>query len=137
MEEVGEIRAQIVDDSAAMRGAIRDLMRSLQGCVVGGEGANGVEALELARALRPTLVVMDVHMPVLGGLEAMRRLLSEAPGTPVVLVTSALEPEVRDAALRYGAVAILEKGSELWAGLSAIVSQLLPVPSATVPRNIG
>lgn len=137
MELVGEVRVLLVDDSAPMREAIRDLVRSLQGCVVVGEGANGVEALELARALRPTLVVMDVHMPVLGGLEAMRLLLGEAPGTPVVLVTSVLEPEVRDAALRYGAVAILEKGSELWARLSAIVSQLLPVPSATVSRNIG
>ncbi len=69
--------------------------------------------------------------------EAMRRLLREAPGTPVVLVTSALEPEVREAALRYGAVAILEKGSELWAGLSAIVAQLLCAPASAVPRKIG
>ncbi|MBI4312802.1 MAG: response regulator [Chloroflexi bacterium] len=137
MELVGEIRALIVDDSVAMREAMRELVRSLEGCVVVGEGANGVEALELARALRPSLVVMDVHMPVLGGLEAMRRLLREAPGTPVVLVTSALEPEVREAALRYGAVAILEKGSELWAGLSAIVAQLLCGPAAAVPRKIG
>ncbi|MBI3954345.1 MAG: response regulator transcription factor, partial [Chloroflexi bacterium] len=98
-----EVRTLVVDDSASMRAAIRDTLRTIDGCAIVGEGANGVEALELARALRPDLIVMDVHMPLMGGLEALRLVKMEAPGTQVVLVTSTLEPEVREAALKYGA----------------------------------
>lgn len=125
-----EKRVLVVDDSSRMREAICETMRGLPGCVVVGQGAHGAQALELARALRPDLVVLDLHMPVMGGLEALRLLKSEMPCIPVVMVSTYLEPEVRQQARDLGAVACLEKGEELWRGLPTIVSALDDAPQA-------
>ena len=114
----------LVDDSAIMRGAIRDMLRTVPGCIVVGEGANGFEALELARTLQPNLIVMDIQMPLMRGLEALRLLKSERTSAQVVLVTAVLEAEVREAALSYGAIDCLEKGADLWDNLTTLVSAL-------------
>ena len=116
-----EIRALIVDDSARMREAIKDVLRTVAACKVVGEGVNGLESLEMARTLHPDLIVLDINMPIMGGMEALRLLRSEFPRTNVVMVTSILDPEVRDRALTLGAVACLEKGGEMWDGLRAVV----------------
>src|SRR3990172_9585109 len=121
---MGEIKAVIVDDSARMREAIKDVLRTVAACKVVGEGANGLEALELARRLHPDVIVLDINMPIMGGMEALRLLRSEFPCTSVVMVTSILEPMVRDRALNSGAVACLQKGDELWHGLKAVVMRL-------------
>ncbi|MBI4336381.1 MAG: response regulator, partial [Chloroflexi bacterium] len=117
----------VVDDSARMREAVKLLLGGIGDCEVVGEGANGAEALEFARARRPDLVVMDLHMPIMGGLEALRRLKGESPCTQVVLISSTLEQEVREEALRLGALACLEKGPPLWDGLPLVVSRLAAV----------
>lgn len=67
------------------------------------------EAVELARELRPDVVVMDVHMPVVDGLEATQRLLDELPGIRVVLVTSSTADEDRRRAREVGAHTFLRK----------------------------
>ncbi len=128
------IRTLVVDDSAPMRRAIVDELRSVRGCLIVGEGANGVEALELARALRPSLVVMDIHMPLMDGLEATRLLKTELPGTQIVLTSMTLEPGVRDAALNSGAIACLQKGEELREGLPPIVFKISQASQAR-PAN--
>ena len=118
------LRVLVVDDSARMRVTIIDVLRTVAACNVVGEGANGLEALELARTLQPDAVVLDVNMPVMGGIEALRVLRSEFPCIQVVMVSSILEQEVRDHALQLGAAACLEKGPELLNGLPAIVTEL-------------
>lgn len=115
----------IVDDSPSLRRAIADVVHTVPGFVVIGEGTNGLEGVDLARALRPDLVVMDLHMPVMDGLEATRLLKQEVPGTQVVLVSVALEPEIQDAALELGVMAFLRKGEELWSHLPGVISPLL------------
>ncbi|MBI2911135.1 MAG: response regulator transcription factor [Chloroflexi bacterium] len=127
---VQPITAVIVDDSLLMRQAIGTVLSAVAGCAVVGEGANGLEALDLTRSLRPSLLVMDVHMPRMGGLEALRLIRAEMPATQIALVTAELEPEVRQLALAEGAVACLEKGPDLWNSLTALVVRLAgPVPS--------
>lgn len=99
-------------------------LTEVPGCRVVGMGANGLEALELARALLPELVVLDINMPVMGGIEALSLLKRELPDIPVVMVSSILEPQMRDHALGLGAYACLEKGRDLWESLIAIVSEV-------------
>ncbi|MBI4234298.1 MAG: response regulator [Chloroflexi bacterium] len=113
-------RVVVVDDSERMRKAIKELLRAVCGCVIVGEGTNGLEGIELARVHRPDLVVMDINMPVMGGLDALRLLKKEQPSTPVAMVSSMVDADLLAHALDLGAVACLEKGPEMWDGLRAI-----------------
>ncbi len=124
MSPGNEITSLIVGDSARMRGTIRSILESLDGCRIVGEASDGLEAVDLARSLNPSLVVMDIHMPHMGGLEALRLIKTELPSIQVVLVSSALDPGVRDEALNLGAEACLEKGATFWNELQGAVSQL-------------
>ena len=117
-----QVRVMIVDDSPRIRAAVRELLRNVDGCNVIAEGANGLQALELARTLTPDIVVMDIHMPIMNGMEAACLIKSRLPSTRIVLMTTTVEPEVREQALRNGAIACLEKGPELWSGLAEIAS---------------
>lgn len=114
----------IVDDSALMREAIAGLLAMAPGCQVVGTGANGLEGLELARAYHPRLVILDINMPVMGGMEALGLLKMELPQIEVVMVSSILDTELREHALGLGAYACVEKGSELWERLVTIVSEM-------------
>jgi DNA-binding NarL/FixJ family response regulator len=90
----------VVDDQAPFRLAARAVLRRTEGFELVGEAADGEEALERVRELRPGLVLMDINMPGMGGIEATRRLLEEAPGTTVFLCStyqrSDLPPEAED-----------------------------------------
>lgn len=117
-------RILVVDDSDTMRQAIGDVLRTVEGCKVVAEGVNGLEAVQLTRAHRPCLVVMDIHMPLMGGLEAARLIKSDMPNTHVVLVTSELDPEIQAHALKLGVAACLEKNTQMWETLRTTVLRL-------------
>ncbi|MDQ1467094.1 MAG: two-component system, NarL family, response regulator DegU [Actinomycetota bacterium] len=140
----------IADDHQLLRQALRRAMEDA-GLVVLGEAADGAEAVQLVDELRPELVIMDVTMPVLGGIEATRRLHAAHPGLPIVVLTMHDEEALREEALRAGASAFLTKdssmqevvataiataaGEALSAELaSSILSELTP-PSAAVART--
>jgi DNA-binding NarL/FixJ family response regulator len=103
------IRVLVVDDQALVRGGFRLILESQPGVEVVGEAVDGREALAMARELRPDVVLMDVRMPGMDGLEATRRLLSggEAPRV-LMLTTFDLDEYVYDA-LRAGASGFLLK----------------------------
>jgi DNA-binding NarL/FixJ family response regulator len=105
---VSEPRLLLVDDHKLLRQGLRRAVEDA-GFDVVGEAGDGEEAIRLAIALQPDLVLMDVTMPVLDGIEATRRLRHSVPDARVVILTMHGEEETVDQALRAGAVAYLLK----------------------------
>ena len=103
------IRVLVADDQALVRSGLRMILKSDPGVEVVAEAADGSEAVTLARELRPDVVLMDVRMPKLDGIEATRRLLRE-PEPPRVLVLTTFDlDEYVFGALRVGASGFLLK----------------------------
>lgn len=103
------IRVLVVDDQALFREGLRTLL-SLQAVLeVVGEAANGAEALQCVKTLQPHVVLMDLRMPVLGGVEATRRIRQHAPDCRVLVLTTFDDDEEVFEALRAGAVGYLLK----------------------------
>jgi CheY-like chemotaxis protein len=103
----------LVDDSDFERFTIRAAVEGLTDFRVCGEASNGVEAVEKARELKPDLIVMDLAMPLMNGLQASSVLKNALPGVPIVLLTLYAEQvqEARPAAL--GIATILSKADGL------------------------
>src|SRR5438067_12165216 len=83
----GPRRAVVVDDSSAMRMGIKGILKKL-GLEIVGEGANGHEAIELARVHKPDIVMLDVNMPLMTGIDAIDGILEAHPADPVTMQTS-------------------------------------------------
>lgn len=105
-------RVLIADDHAGVRVALADLLEAI-GFEVVGQATDGAEAVALAKALVPDLVVMDLSMPVLNGLDATRLLRDALPATPVVVLTGFESEELEHAAGTAGAAAYLVKGTPI------------------------
>ncbi len=86
-------RVLIADDSPTARMLMRAIFSTEPGLQVVGEAANGSEAVELVQRLKPDIVVMDVHMPVLDGIEATKEIMAQAP-TPIVIVSAVTQRDV-------------------------------------------
>ena len=105
------LRILIVDDSALMRRALRALLASDAELCVVGEAANGREALNLVTQLRPDLIIMDVRMPVMDGIETTEQLMAYHP-TPILVLTASLSQFDVDITFRMlgaGALDVIEK----------------------------
>ncbi|MBS2552537.1 response regulator transcription factor [Catenulispora sp. NL8] len=81
-------RILLADDQALLRASLRALVNGYDGCEVVGEAADGAQAVRLAAQLRPDLVLMDVRMPVLDGIEATRRITAATDGIRVLILTT-------------------------------------------------
>ena len=103
------IRVLIADDQPLMRAAFDMTIRAEPDMAVVGEAADGSEALEMARGLRPDVVLMDVRMPVLDGVEATRQLSAQAAPPKVLLLTTFEIDSYAIEALRAGASGFLLK----------------------------
>jgi len=103
-------RVLLVDDSAFVRRATERMLEPLEGVEVAGYAANGEEALRLVHELQPDLVIMDLNMPGMDGMQALERIMSERP-TPVLLLSSMTSEgaEVTLRALEAGAVDFVDK----------------------------
>jgi DNA-binding NarL/FixJ family response regulator len=106
------IRVLIVDDHAVVREGLRTFLQLQDGIAVVGEAADGREALERALALAPDVVLMDLVMPRLDGVSAMRALHKRLPRTRVIVLTSFLDDERLMAAVEAGAAGYLLKDVE-------------------------
>jgi len=106
----------LVDDFAKWRLAVRSILESVPGFEVTGEAANGMEAIEKAVALLPDIVLLDIGMPLLNGIEAAKRMRLSCPETKIIFLTQDEDEDVRSTALATGAEAYILKsrvGSEL------------------------
>jgi DNA-binding NarL/FixJ family response regulator len=108
------IRVILADDQALVRAGFRVLLESAPDIEVAGEAANGEEAIALARATRPDVVLMDIRMPVLDGLEATRRIVADPDlaGLRVLILTTFEVDEYIFEALRAGASGFVVKDIE-------------------------
>jgi len=103
-------RVVLVDDDASIRGVLRPALERL-GIDVIGEAADGIEAVEVVRQLKPDVVLMDVQMPGMGGIEATREIKASYPFVQVVFVTVYDQPHPTRSAEEVGAYAYLLKDS--------------------------
>lgn len=105
------VRVLVVDDSTTARRLLVSLCERDPGIRVVGEAADGEEAVKLNERLKPSLILMDVHMPVLDGVEATKQIMREQP-TPIIMVTAGTSPadvEAGLSAIRFGALTVLPK----------------------------
>ncbi|ADB48792.1 response regulator [Conexibacter woesei] len=103
------IRTLLVDDQALVRGGFRLILESAPSIDVVGEACDGAEAVALARTARPDVVLMDVRMPQLDGIDATARIVAAEPATKVIILTTFDLDEYVFAALRAGASGFMLK----------------------------
>ncbi len=130
-------RVLVVDDHPLFREGLLAALTALPDIDIAGEAADGVQAVELAVRLRPDVVVMDLHMPRLGGVEATRKLSAEAPDVAVLVLTMIDGDASILAALRAGARGYLLKGAdraEIARALDAVAHGGMYLPSDLAAR---
>jgi DNA-binding NarL/FixJ family response regulator len=97
------LRILIVDDHAVVRRGVRSLLESQPGWEISGEAATGREAVDLAGRLQPDVVVMDLSLPELNGLDATRQILKASPRSEIVVLTMHHSEELARSVLQAGA----------------------------------
>jgi DNA-binding NarL/FixJ family response regulator len=102
----------VVDDHAMMRVAINTILGKDAALEVVGEAEDGLQALDLCRELRPCLVLMDVSMPGMDGIEATKKIKAEFPLTSVLVLTAHVDEAILMRAVRAGAARYLLKGDD-------------------------
>ena len=105
------IRILIVEDSVTQREILRQLLDAEPEISIVGEARDGCQALAMVQELKPDVVLMDIHMPILDGVQATRQIMSKAP-VPIVIISATLQKKDIDhgmAALEAGAVALVQK----------------------------
>lgn len=136
------IKILLVDDNQDFRSFLRRLLEKDQDFSVVGEASDGLEAIDRVHALPPDIILMDLAMPRLNGLESTQAIKAERPETKVIIFTQYQEDAYRRAAAEYGADAFLPKTTGL-ADLLAIIRQLTegdpdepkPIPPPTLPAE--
>jgi two-component system, NarL family, invasion response regulator UvrY len=103
------VRVLTVDDQAVFRRVAADVIAATPGFEAVGEAASGEEALAAVERLRPELVLLDVRMPGMGGIEAARRITADYPNTVVVLISIGDPAEIEHAARSSGAAEMVSK----------------------------
>lgn len=107
-----QINVVIVDDEKFVRGALRTYLSQTQDVVVIAEGENGQEAIDLVRQHRPDVLIIDVQMPVMDGVAAIRHIVAEFPETRILVVTGHISDVYLKAALIAGASGYVVKDAE-------------------------
>ena len=119
------LRVLIADDHPVVRGGLRALIETLEGLEVAGEAGDGETAVREAQLLRPDVVLMDVRMPGIDGVEATRRIRASVPETAVLMLTMYDDDATVFTAMQAGARGYLLKGAgqeEIVAAIRAVVT---------------
>ena len=121
---VSVIRVLLVDDFARIREVARAMLNTNPDLQVVGEAADGLEAVHLAEKLQPDLIVLDLNLPTLNGLEAARRIRALSPGSKIVMVSQECSADIVQEAIHSGALGYVRK--------SAMAEQLIPTIEAVL-----
>jgi NarL family two-component system response regulator LiaR len=132
------IRVLVVDDQAIVRKGIRALIEQVEDLKVVGEAGDGQEAIAQAQALLPDVILMDLVMPRMGGIEAIRRITAEQEGARILVLTSFAGDDKVFPAIKAGALGYLLKDSEPEELLEAIqqVHRGEPSLSPTIAQKV-
>lgn len=133
-----EIQVLIADDHAVVRQGVRTLISTEPGMTVVGEAADGVEAVRLARELSPDVILLDLVMPRLGGLDALQQILDHDPEARVLVLTSFAQDDQLFPTIQAGALGYLLKDASPDELLNAIrqVSQGQVALAPSVARRV-
>ena len=132
---MADITVLIVDDQPLMLHALKTFIENEDGVSVVGTAEDGEAAVEAAKALEPDLVLMDIKMPRLNGIEATRKIVSEIPGTRVLALTTFSTLDYVVPALRAGAAGYLVKDArpdEILAAIRNAMDDSLPLSPSVV-----
>lgn len=132
------LRVLIAEDHAVVREGTRQILEQDQGIAVVGEAADGATAVELAGRLEPDVILLDLHMPRMNGIEATRRIVAAQPGAAVLILSAYDDEDYVSAALEAGASGYLLKsahGHEVVAAIRS-VTQGQVVMDARVARRV-
>ena len=121
-------RILIVEDEVSVRHAVRTFLEHQSQLEVCGEAANGVEALDKAVSLRPDLILLDLSMPIMNGVEVASLLRARMPATPVVVYTMFDDVLGKPLAATLGIAAIVSKSD----GLAKLVARIEALLASTV-----
>ncbi|WP_433444502.1 response regulator [Nonomuraea sp. CA-141351] len=129
------IRVVLADDQPLIRAGLRMVIDTAPGIEVAAEAGTGAQAVQLTRRLRPDVVVMDIRMPGMDGIEATQTIIAESPATRVIMLTTFDDDDNVYASLRAGASGFLVKDMALEDILSAVhvvaAGDALIAPSVT------
>lgn len=106
-------RIMVVDDNPAIRRAFKNILEFNEGWIVCGEAADGRDGIQKARQLNPDLIVLDVSMPIMNGLEAARVLHQIMPQVPLILCSLHTDDVLRKEAMQAGVSAIIPKAQNV------------------------
>lgn len=116
------MRILLADDHAMMRDGLRKLLEGQRGCVIVGEAEDGVETVRLAIELRPDIIIMDIGMPSLNGIEATRQIRLQAPDTRVLALSMYADRQFAQDMFKAGASGYVLKGAGFDELMDAIVA---------------
>jgi DNA-binding NarL/FixJ family response regulator len=128
------VRILIADDHELMRRGLRSILATRPNWEVCGEAVDGSDAIEKTRLLRPDILVLDISMPRINGLEVARAVRRDYPGTQVVILSQYDESEMRPYAIEAGARGYVSKAEASRQLLSAIESVLADQPPVAKPQ---
>jgi DNA-binding NarL/FixJ family response regulator len=144
MSKLLPLKTLVADDHRLFRQGLISLMNARPDLVtVVGEAENGAEAIELCKRLKPDLVMMDIFMPQVDGLQAARRILENRPGTAIVMLTASASDEHLKSAIELGVSGYLLKNLDanelfgLVVGVSRGEVAITPAIASRVMKNIG
>jgi two-component system, NarL family, invasion response regulator UvrY len=109
MVEEAKVRVLVVDDQAPFRGAAKRVVGMTAGFEVVGEAMTGEEAVEMAASLKPDLILMDINLPGINGIEAVRRIREQDPNVIAFLLSTYAEADLPADARTCGASAYIHK----------------------------
>ena len=139
LDSLKVVRILLVDDSPPFRSFVRGVFDNRGSFQVIGEASDGLEAVRLVTQLKPDLILLDIGLPKLNGIEAAKQIRQVIPGAKILFLTLNDDPDVAQAALSDGAngyVLKIDAASELWPAVEAVLQGKQFVSSSVVRRGM-